>query len=109
MSRESITQLQEQVLAARDQLLALRRDDVGWAYGSNGAAYTEPTAVGALALLATRDALQDAGLAEVVNSEETDELVQQSAAWLETLQQLQIPVPEIRHIWPGGWPHFFFR
>jgi len=66
------------MVAACRQLLRLRGTRVGWGYRGNGPAYAEPTAVGCLALLTVHDRQPLA---------ETDELVEQSAAWLESLQQ----------------------
>ncbi len=84
---QTTTQLQQQILAARHQLLELRRDGVGWGYGHSGSPYTEPTVVGALALLSIGDLLSAQGAGHDHLSQETRQLVDQSATWLESLQQ----------------------
>jgi hypothetical protein len=91
-------QLQTHIADARNYLLQLRQKGVGWGYRSDGPPYTEPTAVGCLALLATNDQLP---------LDEVDELVVCSAEWMQELQQpdggvgiaSDLPVPK----WPTAF------
>ncbi len=89
---------QSWVSATCHRLLELRTSGVGWGYRADGPAYTEPTTIGCLALLAIADQHPVEGV---------DELAEQSAQWLADLQQpdgavgisADLPIPK----WPTAF------
>ncbi|MHB8969478.1 MAG: hypothetical protein ACYC3X_00765 [Pirellulaceae bacterium] len=85
-------------LAARDRLLALRGDRVGWGYDADGAPYTEPTVLACLALLAA----DEGRLAP-----DTLELVDASAQFLVGLQQPDGAVGVAAGLATPRWPTAF--
>ncbi len=94
MSQES----QSWVSEAQGRLLELRGDRVGWAYLGAGPAYTEPTAVGCLALSASHTLAPLDGREELVN---------QSAEWLADLQQPDGAVGISADLETPRWPTSF--
>lgn len=90
--------LKTRISSACRRLLELRGNRPGWGYRAHGPAYTEPTAVGCLALLACRDQY---------SLEDPAELVDESASWLADLQQpdgaigiaADLPTPQ----WPTAY------
>lgn len=66
------------ITTAVSRLLAMREDMPGWGYQGGSSPYTEPTAIGCLALLAGSDELPCSDISG---------MVAESAAWLADLQQ----------------------
>ncbi len=83
------------ISASVDRLLQLRVADVGWGYRREGIPYSEPTALGCLALLAVNDQQSTAYATEMATA---------GADWLASLQQPDGAVGISAELSKPRWP-----